>query len=689
GFRASGVVATCLPASGCDHTDIDQSTTLSVLGSLIDGNHSAGKGAGISSEGVGATVLITHSAIVNNAADNDGGGVYMGGGWSNDAIRSSTISGNTSNGVGGGILVRFAEMTNTYLNIENSTIANNVAAGSGGGVEFEPARVGRQDIAVFASIIAGNASLSADVEWNINSSWAPPTDPPGVFNCIDGFIYVAPGRPRPTDMGGCTFDVRNPFLGPLTPMGGAGDLPVQLPLLGSPAVDGAPDDTARDQQRDDWIYGTDLAMPAAWTLFDRVVDGDGDGMAARDMGAIERNDRWQTELLAVRAQGASTHTVVTIPDGYERGAGTTYAATSDTNEFVTYALPIGEPGRYDVTTGARRDGDGGKFQIAIATDPAGPWTPLGPEQDGYSASGTFVSLGPFTTPLFPKAGEALVRFLVTGKNPASNGYHVNLDFIETKKRTGACPVADLAAGQTHTCALLSSGGVRCWGGDANGQLGDGGGADTSRPPAIDAIGNAQALATGASHTCVLSTAGDVRCWGANASGQLGDGTTTARATPPSAPVLSGVKAIAAGRDYTCALMNGGGVRCWGGNASGQLGDGGTSNRLAPPSSDVLSNVKAITAGGAHTCALTTTGGVRCWGANASGQLGDGTTDDRPAPPSSDAVGGIAAVSAGDTHTCAITNAGGLRCWGHNGDGEIGIGNYDLVLSPPNSDVLSG
>ena len=87
-----------------------------------------------------------------------------------------------------------------------------------------------------------------------------------------------------------------------------------IPLLaGSPAIDAVVGDTRPGQQRDPWIDNFDTGTPAAWTLFDPLVDGDGDGTAARDLGAIERSDRWQTELLAVRAQGPATHTVVTIP----------------------------------------------------------------------------------------------------------------------------------------------------------------------------------------------------------------------------------------------------------------------------------------------------------------------------------------------------------------------------------------
>jgi alpha-tubulin suppressor-like RCC1 family protein len=464
-------------------------------------------------------------------------------------------------------------------------------------------------------------------------------------------------------MGSCTFDVRNPLLGPLTPLGGEGDLPLHPLLVGSPAVDGAVGGATNDDQRNAWIDSYDPGPPDEWTVFDPIVDGDGDGTAARDLGAYERNDRWQTELLAVRAKGPSPHTIVTIPAGYDRGAGTVYAAASATSEFVTYVLPI-------------------------ADAPAGPFTPLGTEQDSYGAS-TFVSLGPFATALFASPGERFVRFSVTGKNPASAGYRLYLDFIEAKKSNVACPVAGVAAGGGHTCAVTSGGGVRCWGANGNGQLGGGAGADRPSPPAVDVAAGVAAVAAGAAHTCVLSTDGSVRCWGANGNGQLGDGSMAARAVPPGQPVLSGVSAIAAGSAYTCALMTGGGVRCWGANGSGQLGDGTTIDRPQPPITDVLAGAKAIAAGGAHTCALMTSGGVRCWGANGSGQLGDGTTIDRSTPPPADVAAGLAVVSAGDSHTCALTTAGGVRCWGHNGDGELGIGSYDLVLSPPSTDVLSG
>ena len=75
--------------------------------------------------------------------------------------------------------------------------------------------------------------------------------------------------------------------------------------------------------------------------------------------------------------------------------------------------------------------------------------------------------------------------------------------------------------------------------------------------------------------------GGVRCWGNNFYGQLGDGTTTNRSTPPTSDAMTDAAAVTVGLDHTCALTTTGGVRCWGRAVHGELGDGIPLRRLTP------------------------------------------------------------------------------------------------------------
>ncbi len=295
----------------------------------------------------------------------------------------------------------------------------------------------------------------------------------------------------------------------------------------------------------------------------------------------------------------------------------------------------------------------------------------------------------------------------------------------------------ITAGEAHTCALLSTGLVRCWGKNESGQLGyangnnDIGDNETPAQAGFVPFGfennnpnlpvRATQVVAGNAHTCAITTGtrienrGLVRCWGSNDDGQI---------APAESQIISGagslvrigddienilddsvvVTEIAAGANHTCALLNVGGiVRCWGQGTEGQLGHGNVANndnigdsQTDLPVPDVFVGGEdpiSIAAGGNHTCALSRTGRVRCWGSNEFGQLG--IYDRGPDNPRPDKVGDdelpstiignveligevVTQISVGGNHTCVIFDDGNMQCWGLAADGQLGYGNTNNV-----------
>lgn len=247
-------------------------------------------------------------------------------------------------------------------------------------------------------------------------------------------------------------------------------------------------------------------------------------------------------------------------------------------------------------------------------------------------------------------------------------------------------VAEISVGYYNSCAVLTTGAARCWGWNNQGQIGDGTTTNRSTPTAVSGLSSGvKSVSVGTLHACATLLAGGAKCWGSNGSGELGDGTTTSRTTPVNVFGLSSVvSAISSGGSLTCILLSAGETKCWGSNWNGEVGSGsGSGYHPAPVTvSGLSSGVTAISAGNNHACALLNTGGVKCWGDNANGHVGDGTTIDRSTPVNvSGMISGVSAIAAGQNASCAVLTSGDVKCWGDNTRGRLGDGTSTQRLTP--------
>jgi alpha-tubulin suppressor-like RCC1 family protein len=97
---------------------------------------------------------------------------------------------------------------------------------------------------------------------------------------------------------------------------------------------------------------------------------------------------------------------------------------------------------------------------------------------------------------------------------------------------GISGLAHLSMGSYHSCGVTAAGGAQCWGRNDYTQLGNGLTANSPVPvDVLSLVSAASMLAAGLSHTCALLDTGVVQCWGRNDRGQLGDGTTLDRSAP--------------------------------------------------------------------------------------------------------------------------------------------------------------
>jgi alpha-tubulin suppressor-like RCC1 family protein len=305
---------------------------------------------------------------------------------------------------------------------------------------------------------------------------------------------------------------------------------------------------------------------------------------------------------------------------------------------------------------------------------------------------------------------------INGSGTLGYGHLNHIGDDEPPSSVGPISVGDdvvsVTMGASHICVLTDQQTVRCWGYGVSGALGYGNQTyigDNEVPSSVGTVsvgGPVARINAGYYNTCALLVAGGVRCWGDNPLGQLGQGNTTRIGDdelPSSIPTVSlgntPIVDLVTGSQHSCVLYDNGTIRCWGNNEAGQLGYGNVNNigdNELPSSVGTVSvggNVAELWVGHRNTC-VRIGSDVKCWGEGFLGVNGNASTaylGDNELPSSYGPINvGFPVTSFGQNstigqHVC-VRNGADLRCWGLGERGQLGHGNTNNIgdTETPNS-----
>lgn len=267
----------------------------------------------------------------------------------------------------------------------------------------------------------------------------------------------------------------------------------------------------------------------------------------------------------------------------------------------------------------------------------------------------------------------------------------------------------ISAGRNHTCALTDAGAAYCWGSNATSQLGVAaapsscsGTPCSGLPVEVSGGFTFQSIAAGETSTCGITTTGVGKCWG-NLLGPIsGDGTPARSSTPTTVRVGGGGDSLWSSIDrpdsaHACGINGSDRPLCWGDGANGQLGTSDTPLSVQPPLLTAAGvSMSTVVTGSTFSCGLDADGAAFCWGAAYRDGLGTNEantgvscgTASKPytcyyVPTRVQGARRFSSLSGGVAHVCGIAkDLAESRCWGNDVDYAIGVGVSPFVVPVP-------
>jgi alpha-tubulin suppressor-like RCC1 family protein len=305
-------------------------------------------------------------------------------------------------------------------------------------------------------------------------------------------------------------------------------------------------------------------------------------------------------------------------------------------------------------------------------------------------------------------------------------------------------VAEVGTSNSDEYALLTNGTVWAWGMGTDGELGNGGTANSFTTPvqvqfpagvtiasipadvspydsalAIDTTGHVWGwglnnggefclgntdtyltpvelpftdvtLLAGAAGHATYDAGGTLYSCGGNSHGELGDGTTKASLTPVKVTGIDDaeVTGLVAAWGNGGALLSNGDYYDWGYNGAGQVGNGTTKNTDVPYQVPLPAAVTDPAQGGSlasngQSIVLLSSGAVYAWGNGQYYQLGNDAVGNQTSPIEITPPSGVsyATVASGGSTCYAISKAGAVWAWGQNTNGQVGDGTKNTAETP--------